>query len=390
MKTTSFLQSAGKKQFMFVALALSLFLSGCQTGKVNQGTADEVTKILKEVQASAKAVQEAQRQLQEAQAQQIQSAQTNAQFISDRVFSARYANDSNSQSNPYTHVVERELSPAARILPDPTATAKLQIIDNLKLALSKSEADQKELAERYGKLEGEAVLNKSNSVALAQLVDKQKKDLDEKTTAQADSVRQLSDSAAKIRLTAATAERERTLKEKEAASKTRLHVAYIFMLLGGLLAVAGVVATFLHVPGVLAPGLGSGVFLGILGWTITYVEDLLHQMWFQVLVFILIVIVGIVGAWLFSKARTTRGKAQMDADISDNTIGALEEFKNDDEKTGGKKFAAIKPYLEDWHSTEDGQPHVELRREINRRLLKMNLRSARPAPAAAVPAGSTP
>jgi uncharacterized membrane protein YgdD (TMEM256/DUF423 family) len=274
-------------------IAASLSVSGCQffKQKPNSGTAEEVTVILNEVKSAVDDVNRKQTELIAAERARQEAAQNKDQFISNHVNAASVVNDQNPQSNEHTEIVGRELAPALPLLPPPTLESQARALQNLNLALDKSEASRRELELNYELEKRKSAELKGQVDATAEVVSKKEDELKSSTDKLDETVKTLADKEAEVRIQAAEAERQAVLARKEAASKTRLKVAYAFMGLGGLIVVGAIVATVLRVPGVLHAGLAGGGSLMLIGWIVTYVEDLLQHLWFQVTVGIVLLIV---------------------------------------------------------------------------------------------------
>lgn len=364
-------------------LFLALLLAGCNTvSQPNSGTAKEVTAILQAVQTDVQAIKDKQHELTDAQAKKDQKAQETLQFISDRVFIAKYANFQTPVQSPYTQLVDLNLGLVQKVAPPASTEAKAQAILDLEQSLSQEKKDKEELQKRYNELAKKADELKVQSDQLATEVSNKKKELEDVTAKSNENVKKLADTEAQVRIKAAEAEEQRKIARTEAASKVRLKVASGFMVAGGVVVVAAIVATICHVAGVLLPGVVGGISFLLVGWLITYVEDLLLERWFQYTIGA--VFVGgllILGLVIF-RALKQRKKAALDAKISTNAIGALQDLKNDDRTKGTDTFEKISPYLNEWHQTKDGKPDEEVQKEIDRRLVEMNLKAAAPAVAA--------
>jgi len=362
--------------FVWALAGLSL-LSGCDniSHEPNSGTAKEVTSILGEVQQKVDAMKTAQDAMIDTQKQQVTNDQKTMQLVSDSVYGAQYTNQQNPQQNEHTALVDKNLSSAAKSLPPASAEGQRQAIENLQLALSKSESDRAILEARFNQLNTEAEQLRGQAAALKEQVDQRQSKLDDASHQLDDKVGKLKDADATIRIKAAESEEARRQAQQEAAQHTRLRAATVFMVLGGLFIAGAVIATFLHVPGVLWPGIAAGAGMFGLGWAITYVEDLLQNPWFRYgLGGVALGSLGI-GGWILYRAYATRRKSALDAKISTNMIGAVQDVRNDDTKTGTKVFAAIKPYLEEWHVDANGNPDHNLMDEIEKRLVAMNLKN---------------
>lgn len=361
-------------------LASSLFFcvgfGSCKTTD-NAGTVKAVESILNDVRAQTASIQKAQEDLGIVQSNLTAHVEGVSQKVADHVDGARFVNRRNAQTNAFTAVVETELDVAARSLPPPSPQSQEQIIEKLRLALSTNEVDRAKLAELYDLQRTEAEKLRAETGELKQEVKTKEVALGQATQELTNKVALLADVEAKARINAAQAEEARKIAAAERASKVRMRVAGGFMAFGGLLIVAGIVAAYLHVSGVLLPALCAGVGAFLFGWLISYVEGLMQNVWFKIGVGA--VLLGGLGllAWLAYRSTQTRRQSRLDEQISNSTIGAIQELRNDDDRFGLKRFdETLKPYLEAWHTTADGYPHPEVRREIDKRLIKMNLRDA--------------
>lgn len=362
-----------------LARLLVLFIltaSGCQLFRgstVNSGTAEAVSELLNEVKGAVDDLGSKQAVLLEAETVRQAAARDRDQFVADHVAAALLVNGQNPVVNAHTELVGRELGPATAVLPPPTAESQARVLENLELVLTQTEAARRELELSYEVEKRRAAALKTEVAATQAQVTEAQSALDRTASVLDDTVKTLADKEAEVRVAAAEAERQAARARAAAASKTRLKVAYAFMGLGGLLAVAAVVATFLRVPGVLQGGLFAGGVLLLVGWVITYVEDLLRHLWFQVAVgLVLLAAMAVVGL-LTRRAWQTRHKAVMDEKISVGATGAIQELKNDDKKLGVDHYAPLKAKLEEWYVDDDGKPDEEVSREIDRRLVAMNL-----------------
>jgi hypothetical protein len=354
--------------------AALLLTAGCQTKTPpNSGTASEVTTILKDVQGSVQDLKAKQDELLKAEADRKAAQAGRDQFISNHVNAAATVNSQNPQENEHTYIVGKELEPTLGLLPTPTAESQRQTMDNLKLALEKTEAARRELELNYELERRKAAELKTEVDKTSAAVAVKEAALKETTVKLDSTVSVLANKEAEVRIAAAEAERQAALARKEAASKTRMKVAYGFMGLGGLIAVAAVVATILRVPGVLHAGLAGGGSLLLVGWIITYVEDLLQHTWFQVTVGVILLIVLVITAWISLRAIKTRKKAILDEKISTGATAAIQELKNDDAKLNTAHYEPLKAKLSEWFVDDDGKPDVEIAKEIDQRLVQMNL-----------------
>ena len=368
------------KSSLLLAFVL-IFCSSCVTPPPNSGTATEVTKILGEIKDSFKSMKDDQQAFIEAQNAKNAKTQETLQYVSDRVFTAQFANNQNPLQNPYTGLVDTNLVLVQKIVPPASNEVKSQSIIDLQQALSKSQKDKDDLAARYAELQKKADDLKATSDKLSAEVEQKKKALEDVTNSANATVTKLADKEGEVRLKAAEAETARKQAQEEAASKARLKVAVVFMSVGGIIIVAAIVATIMHVFGVLLPGLVSGVAMFMIGWLITYVEQLLNQKWFQYTLGGVLVSGAVLFGFVIYRAMKQRKVAAMDSKISTNTIGALQDMKNDDVISNTKTFSAVVPYLNEWHRTTDGAPDKAVQDEIDRRLVTMNLKTAVPAKA---------
>ena len=275
----------------------------------------------------------------------------------------------------YQRLTGEKLKTAASLPGQPTPESQARVIEELRLALGNSQQDQTRLAamlEEERKKADEAAAARDAALKEVGVATGQ---VQTATTALQTTATKLTSAEERARLDAAAAKDAQEAKAKAQAANTRLHIAYGFMGLGGLLIVAAIVATFLHVPGVLAGGLAGGGALLALGWLITVLEDLLHKLWFQIaLGVVLLAALGIVGLLIY-RAWKTRQKATMDAAIGQGTIGAIQEAKNDDAKLGSDVYASLRPYLKEWFVDDDGKPDTVIEKEIDQRLQALNLKN---------------
>jgi hypothetical protein len=355
---------------------LLLLLTGCPSGPapVGKNTVDEIHRITTELGGKVDAVAANQNALIERQKELEIKTTQKVQIAANEVDSAFYVNARNLD-NPYTRLTSEKLKTAASLLGQPTPDNAATNETQLALALSSSQQDQAKLRLL---LEEE----RKNAKAAADARDLALQSVGA-ASAQAsvatDDLRKtetlLNEAERKAKLAKAAADDAKAARDAELAAKTRLHIAYAFMGLGGLLIVAAVVATILHVPGVLAAGLAGGAALLAIGWLITVLEDLLHQLWFQIsLGAVLLASLG-VAVHLALRTWKTRRKATMDAAIGQGAIGAIQEAKNDDAKLGGQVYASLAPYLKEWFVDDQGKPDTAIEKEIDQRLQALNLRN---------------
>jgi hypothetical protein len=379
------------------AFCLALVLFGCVTD--GGGAERAVHSILTDVKTRVEAVQKAQDELVFAESNRVEHAEKTAHFVADRVDGARYANRQNTPINAYTTVVDTELDHAAHSLPPPSDQSQAQIIQKLQLALSNNEADKARLAATNELLRVEAMALRSETTNLANQASTKELALRTKTVELSKKAEELNDVETKARFQSEALAQQQKITQSERGAKIRTRIAAIFMGFGGLLIVAGIIAAYLHVPGVLLPALAGGASAFAFGFFISWIEQFTDKIWFKIGVGV--IVLGGVGllAWLGYRTAQTRKTAKLDAQISNSTIGAIQELRNDDDRFGTSRFNdVIKPYLEAWHTTPDGFPHPDVQREIDRRLVKMNLRDAgkktatvvRLRPPAATTASSTP
>jgi hypothetical protein len=338
-----------------------------------------VTKILGEVKDSFNTMKAGQQAFIDAQNAKSAKTQETLQYVADRVFTAQFANIQNPLQNPYTGLVDTNLILVQKVVPQASDEVKAQSIIDLQQALSKSQKDKDDLAAKYAELQKKADDLKATSDRLTVEVEQKKKDLETAATSTTATVTKLAGAEAAIKIKAAEADEARKQAQEEAASKARMKVAVTFMSVGGIIIVAAIVATILHVPGVLLTGLIAGAAMFTIGWLITYVEQLLNQKWFQYSLGGVLISGLILFGFMVYRALKQRKVAAMDSKISTNTIGALQDMKNDDVISNTKTFSAVVPYLNEWHRTADGAPDEAVQDEIDRRLVMMNLKTAVPA-----------
>jgi hypothetical protein len=357
-------------------LAVAILTVSCNQTVPNSGTAKEVTAILGEVRGQVDQMQKAQQEMMEAQHKLLTQVETTYQFISDRINNADFYNLKNNVQNEFTELVSKELVTVKTLLPPPSPESMLERERILQAALRKSEEDKKTLEAYNQRLALEAAHLKGQTDLLQSQVNEKEQTLTAKTLELNAKVTKLADAEADIRIKAAEANTARENAAKEAASKARLKVAMGFMYAGGIMIVASLILFLLaKLKEVLWPGIVGGITLILMGWSITYVEDLLQQLWFRITVGASMVGVIAIVIYMCVKAWKARKKAELDARISIGAIGALQEAKNDDAKLGTQKFTALAPHLEEWFVKDDGKPDEEVQREIDARLVAMNLKN---------------
>jgi len=353
-----------------------LLLAGCiTTTPENPGSAQAVQNVVDEVTVIVDSIKEGQIALRE----QVEALKVtddrNDQELADRVYGARYANTENPQQNPHTEVVEKELEAAGSLLlAEPTQEAREDIIRRLRIALTGTQESMAELETEYARLRAEYAQLAEAKNKLEENLSQTATSLEARESELGEKVEQLESIEAEVEIAAAATENERQAKRKERASKYRVMVASAFMGLGGLLAVAGIVGGFLGARAITAPAIVGGGSLLLIGWFITYLEDLMLKQWFQVTVGVigLCVFVGI-GFWIYKKTKERRHEAKFSDTISTNLIGATQEMRNDDARFGTNQWAGLKKYIEEWNVDDNGNPDVEVDREIKKRLVGLNL-----------------
>lgn len=370
-----------------VPLVALVLLTGCPPTPPNSGTAEAVGQILKEVQASVQQMKDTSKAFYDAIDRQNQASTKSLQFIADRIEAARYYNVHNPQQNDYTLLIVPELAAAAGAgLPPPSGDVQQKAIDKLQLQNSQLEADKARVTAENAQLQLEAANLKGQVVATSQEADKARQTALQATATGTVTVGKLADADAKIRIQAAETERQNKMARDEAAAAARVKVATLFMIIGGVVLVAAVVATVMHVPGVLWPGLAGGGAAFLFGWLITYVEQLMQQSWFQPVAISLIVLCAGALAWTGVHTYRARQKATLAEKGFTAVIGGLQDAKNDDSRLGTAKFAAVKPHIQEWMVDDKGQPDLKLQAEVDKRLVAMNLKNpngAAPVPVAA-------
>jgi len=362
-------------QFALGLAPALLLLSGCpQTVDLSTKSITEIKTLTTALGTQIGEVETGQKNLTQRQSEVDSANSLVRQNAANLIADASYVNARNIQ-NPYTFLTGVKLSlAAAAVGVDPVELNQRRIIEQIEYALSQSESDQATLR---AQLEEERLKVEQTNTAL--IAAQEARGVAEKnlvtTTNKLVQVKDDLEGATDDAVLADEARKEAEAREaRERAAKTRLHVAYGFMGMGGLLIVAAIVATVLHVPGVLAGGLAGGGALLVIGWLITALEDLLSQLWFRItLGAVVTAAVGIV-AYLVVKALRTRTKATFDARISEGSTGAIQEVRNDDAKTGSNVYAALKPYLQEWFVDDNGNQDKTIAAEIDRRLEAMNLK----------------
>ena len=364
---------------MFTAALLwpsLLLLAGCPSGPgpVGKHTVDEIHAITTELGGKVDAVTANQSALIERQKALETKTTEKIQLAADQVDGAFYVNVRNLD-NPYTRLTGEKLKTAASLLGQPTADNSTRTQAQLTLALSASQQDQEKLRilleeeRRNAKAAADA-----RDVAL-QNVGVATEQANVATSNLQKTATKLNEAESQAKLDKAAAADAKAARDAERAAKTRLHIAYAFMGVGGLLIMAAIVATVLHVPGVLAAGMAGGGALLVIGWLITVMEDLLHQLWFQISLGVVLLAALGIAVHLALRTWKTRNKAAMDAAIGQGAIGAIQEVRNDDAKMGGKVYDSLAPYLKEWFVDDDGKPDTAIEKEIDRRLQSLNLRN---------------
>ena len=120
------------------------------------------------------------------------------------------------------------------------------------------------------------------------------------------------------------------------------------------------------------------------------VNQLLQQTWFKVTVGAVMVGIGGVAAWFIYRSFQTRQIHTLNAEFTDTTASALEEVKAHDAATGSNHFKALQPFLEKWHTTDDGYVNAKLRKHIDNVVKKKKITRPKLAAPAAVPAAPAP
>jgi len=370
------------RPFLLLWPVLFLF-AGCPSGPGQGGpnTVEEIHRITTELGGKVDTIATNQNALIERQKDLEARTGERMQLAADQVDGAFYVNERNAV-NPYQRLTGEKLKTAASLLGQPTPESQKRVIEELRLALGASQQDQALLAAMLEEERGKAAEAVAARDAALKAVGAATVQVQSATTALQTTATKLTSAEERARLEAAVAKDAQEAKAKAQAANTRLHIAYGFMGLGGLLIVAAIVATFLHVPGVLAGGLAGGGALLALGWLLTVLEDLLRKRWFQIsLGVVLLAAVGIVGVLIY-RAWKTRRKATMDAAIGQGAIGAIQEAKNDDAKLGREVYTSLRPYLKEWFVDDDGKPDTTIEKEIDQRLLALNLKNPQGAEAA--------
>lgn len=366
-----------RSPFLFLLLwSLCPLFPGCSggPGAVGPHTVAEIHTITTELGGKVDAVAANQNALIARQKELEARTTEQMQLAADQVDGAFLVNARNLD-NPHTRLTGEKLKTAADLLGPPTPDNASRVEEELAFALSASQQDQDKLrrlldAERK---EAKVIADARDAARLSS--GKAAEQLNAVTATLQDTSKKLAAAEAQARLEAARAKDAEAARNAERAARTRQNIAYGFMGFGGVLIVAAIVATVLHVPGVLLGGLAGGGALLALGWMITVLEDLLQKTWFQIAIGV--VVLGALGlvVYLGLQALKTRRKASMDAAIGQGAIGAIQEAKNDDAKLGGDVYAALKPYLKEWFVDDDGKPDIAIEKEIDRRLQALNLKN---------------
>ncbi|MDE3085057.1 MAG: hypothetical protein KGJ37_07585, partial [Verrucomicrobiota bacterium] len=192
-----FLPQVDSARLLLISL---LALTGCHTPlQPNSGTAKEVTAILGDVKQQVDTMKKAQSEMIDAQKQQIENDQKTMQFVSDHIYGASYTNQQNPQKNPHTDLVDENLTAAAKSLPPVSAEGQRMAIENLQLALSKSESDRATLQARFNQLSAEAENLRGQRTALKEQVTQKESKLTDATQKLDANVTKLKDADAAIR-----------------------------------------------------------------------------------------------------------------------------------------------------------------------------------------------
>jgi hypothetical protein len=355
-----------------------LALTGCPPGPVpvNSGTSEAVGEILKEVKASVEDMRKTNADFVAALNAKYDAQFKALQFIADRIDSAQYYNLKNPDQNQFTLLVKSELDPAAKVAPPPTVANQQATVDKLQLALSNAEVDKAKLQLQNQQLLTQAANLQGQVQATSAEAEKARVAAQTATVTATANVGKLADKDAEIRIQAAENERQAQLAHDAEASKARIKVATVFMVLGGIAVVGGMVAFFLHVPSIVAGAAGAaGVVAFAFGWLITYIEGLMSQPWFQPVALGLIGLIVVAFGWLGMHVYRERQKAALNEKGFTAVVGALQEAKNDDARLGTTKFAGVAPHISEWTVNDKGQPDDKLRAHIEQTVIAMNLKN---------------
>ena len=352
---------------------IAVCLTGCNIlpihPSVNSGTAQAVTALTAVVNTSNKAVQDQLTQLTNS-LTALSTARLNTdQFISDRLAESLYFNLNNPQPNAVTLQITNNLTAAASALGvPPSAAVKDQEIADLKLALSSSASDAKVLAARNQDLANQAAALKGQTDLLTkQVTDKETalstaaQILDVKTNA-------LSQANDQVQIQAKETAVAQAQAQKEAAEKLRLETARWFLFAGGILFALGIVGLVIHIPDSWLASV-AGASLIVVGWGITYVEDLLQQAWFRYLLDGVVVFGILSGAWFVFRALGHKKAVTTTEAGFEALVGAVQSAaaKNPAIET------QLQPILQEWLVTDKGVPDQNVINQINQMAVKLNL-----------------
>ncbi len=365
---------------------LALLLQGCDHKTkyvVSQESVKQMGETLKEIQDGVDKVQNEQKALQQ-NYENLKTANTEEkQFVTDQVYKAGFANEKNVQQNEYTDLTGKHLEKASANLLTPSDKAKLDIVEDLRLALSQSEEDKKKLQRRLDELDAESEVLKKKKEELEADIEAQKEELGKTTQNLVASVSDFEKQKTVAEVALANQREAENQEKRQMRAKNNARISAFFMLGGGIVSALAVGAFMLRVPGVLGAGLGGGAVMFLIGWAIGYIEDIrdTYAPWFDIIVILIsVVTLGILVSSVIRSLKT-RGKAQMDEKISDTTVAAIQEFRNDDSLREADNFSLLEPYLKRWHMDEEGDPDTKIRKEIRNRVNAMHLNRSR---------GSTP
>ena len=156
--------------------------------------------------------------------------------------------------------------------------------------------------------------------------------------------------------------------QKEAAEKLRLETARWFLFAGGILFALGIVGLVIHIPDSWLASV-AGASLIVVGWGITYVEDLLQQAWFRYLLDGVVVFGILSGAWFVFRAFGHKKAATTTEAGFEALVGAVQSAaaKNPAIET------QLQPILQEWLVTDKGVPDQNVINQINQMAVKLNL-----------------
>lgn len=365
-----------QKYILILSLCFLWLLTGCfddagpRTLQEVQKIHEEIGSSVKDLKCSVDDLKKAQQKTDALQDQKLQSAGNNVCAATAILAKT----PETPEQSCFLRTANSHLAVAASALPAPTAEMKKEIEQTLRDIIAKNEKALEDLRnlnakriEENGKLSQQLIeAQKEIKTAETQVI-RHQTNLDSKTN-------ELGQKEAKLREEVALRQDAELKTARERGSKTRLAFAYGFMGLGALLIVGAIVATMLHVPGILGGGLGCGGAMILIGIGVTVIDEWLSHTWVHwvLAAFLLAIVVG-VGFWFWKRIQATSTDAGFNAKIATGAVGAIQEFKLDAIAKGSKEYESLKARLKEWFTDEDGRPDNAVDKEIEKRLIEGNL-----------------